>query len=282
MTEAYSMRKIQLGNWLLTAVFAVISLFFLLPLFWMLSAASKTEKDVWTFPIQWIPEKWNLIENFKEVWMGDVSFTLFYGNSLKISILTTLATLLISAMAGYALSKLKFKGSALVFSLMLAFMMIPEQATLVPRYIMIKELGLYDTHLSLILLSMFSSYFTFLLRQFMAGIHNDMLEAAELDGAGYFRIFWSVMLPLSRPILATVGIIKFIWTWNDYQGPLIFLYSTDLYTIPLGMQFFKEEFGTRISVMMMAAVSAVIPLLALFLALQKQVINGIAIGGVKG
>ncbi|WP_138756106.1 carbohydrate ABC transporter permease [Paenibacillus sinopodophylli] len=276
------MKKIQVSNLLLTLLFAALSLFFLLPLFWMLSAAAKTEKDVWTFPIQWIPDQWNFVQNFKAVWLGDVSFSLFYMNSLKISILSTIGTILVCSMAGYALAKLNFKGKGLIFSLMMAFMMIPEQATLVPRYIMIKEMGLYDTHTSLILLGLFSSYFTFLLRQFMLSIHSDMLEAAELDGAGFFRVFWSVVLPLSQPILATVGIIKFIWTWNDYQGPLIFLYSNDLFTIPLGMQFFKEEFGTRISVMMMASLSAIVPLLALFLLLQKQVINGIAIGGVKG
>jgi multiple sugar transport system permease protein len=276
------MKKVQVSNLLLTLLFAALSLFFLLPLFWMLSAASKTELDVWTFPIQWIPEQWNFVQNFKAVWMGDVSFSLFYLNSLKISVLSTIGTILVCSMAGYALAKLKFKGKGLIFSLMMAFMMIPEQATLVPRYIMIKEMGLYDTHTSLILLGLFSSYFTFLLRQFMLGIHSDMLEAAELDGAGFIRVFWSVVLPLSQPILATVGIIKFIWTWNDYQGPLIFLYSNDLFTIPLGMQFFKEEFGTRISVMMMASLSAIVPLLILFLLLQKKVINGIAIGGVKG
>lgn len=275
-------KKVTPGNLLLTALFAVLSVFFLMPLVWMLSAASKTEREVWTFPIQWIPQDWNLIANFKAVWMGDVAFGLFYMNSVKIALISTIATIVISAMAGYALGKLNFKGRSLIFTLMLAFMMIPEQATLVPRYIMIKELGLYDSHAALILMGMFSSYFTFLLRQFMVGIHNDMLEAAELDGAGFFRIFWSVVLPLSRPILATVGIIKFIWTWNDYQGPLIMLNSTRLYTIPLGMQFFKEEFGTQISVMMMASVAAIVPLLVLFLALQKQVIDGIAIGGVKG
>lgn len=275
-------KKIMPGNLLLTALFTVLSAFFLMPLVWMLSAASKTEREVWTFPIQWIPQDWNLIANFKAVWMGDVAFGLFYMNSVKIALISTIATIVISAMAGYALGKLDFKGRSLIFTLMLAFMMIPEQATLVPRYIMIKELGLYDSHAALILMGMFSSYFTFLLRQFMVGIHNDMLEAAELDGAGFFRIFWSVVLPLSRPILATVGIIKFIWTWNDYQGPLIMLNSTKLYTIPLGMQFFKEEFGTQISVMMMASVAAIVPLLVLFLALQKQVIDGIAIGGVKG
>lgn len=276
------MKRVFWSRALLTAVFGMLSLFFLIPLFWMLSASAKTEKDVWTFPIQWIPEQWNFISNFKTVWMGDVSFGLFYGNSLKIALITTLATLLISSMSGYALSKLPFKGQAFIFGILMSCMMIPDQATLVPRYIMMRWFGLYDTHAALILPGMFAIYFTFLIRQFMLGVHNDLLEAAELDGAGFVRIFVSIMLPLSRPILATVGIIKFIWTWNDYQGPLIFLYSKKLFTIPLGMQFFKEEFGTHISVMMMASLSAVLPLLILFLLMQKQVINGIAIGGVKG
>lgn len=277
-----TLRKLNLGRIVLTVLLGALSVFFLLPLLWMISAASKTEKEVWTFPIQWIPKEWHFAENFRTIWMGDVSFGLFYFNSVKIAVISTLVSLIICAMAGYALAKLDFKGKGIVFGAMMAFMMIPEQATLVPRYIMIKEFGLYDTHAALILMGMFSSYFTFLLRQFMLGVHNDLLEAAELDGAGFYRIFWSVMLPLSRPILATVGIIKFIWTWNDYQGPLIMLNSTKLYTIPLGMQFFKEEFGTRISVMMMASLAAIIPLLVLFLVLQKQVIQGISIGGVKG
>ncbi|MCL6456662.1 MAG: carbohydrate ABC transporter permease [Gorillibacterium sp.] len=276
------MRKLSVSKLFFTAFFALLSVFFLLPLIWMLSAAAKTEKDVWTFPIQWIPEHWNFINNFKTVWLGDVSFGLFYLNSFKLAIISTLATMLISSMAGYALSKLTFTGKGILFSLLLSFMMIPEQATLVPRYIMIQRMGLYDTHTAIIILSMFSIYFTFLIRQFMMGIHNDMLEAAELDGAGYLRIFWSVMIPLSRPILATVGIIKFIWTWNDYQTPLIFLYTKHLFPIPLGMQFFKEEFGTRISVMMMAALAAIVPLLILFILLQKHVIKGISVGGVKG
>jgi multiple sugar transport system permease protein len=248
----------------------------------MLSAAAKPENEVWTFPIQWIPETWNFANNFREVWMGKVPFYLFYYNSFKISITVTLATLLFSSMAAYAFAKLQFTGKHLLFGLLLSFMMIPEQATLVPRYLMVRWLGLYDTHAGVVFLLMFSIYFTFLIRQFMMGIHNDLLEAAQLDGAGYFRTYWQIVLPLSRPILATVGIIKFIWSWNDYQTPLIFLFSKQLFPIPLGMQYFKEEFASSIAVLMMASLSAIVPLLALFLLLQRQVIKGISLGGVKG
>lgn len=274
--------KINWGKLITTVLMGLLSLCFLLPLVWMLSAASKVEKDVWTFPIQWIPETWNFINNFKEVWMGKVPFYMFYLNSIKIALIATLATLIISSMAGYAFSKIDFKGKHLLFGLLLSFMMIPEQSTLVPRYLLIKWLGLYNTHSAIILLLMFSIYFTFLFRQYMMGIHNDLLEAAQLDGAGYFRIYRQIMIPLCKPIIATVGIIKFIWTWNDYQTPLIFLMSKEKFPIPLGIQFFKEEFATNISVMMMASLSAIIPLIIIFLILQKQVIEGIALGGVKG
>jgi multiple sugar transport system permease protein len=265
-----------------TIVFGAFSILFLIPLVWMLSAASKPESEVWTFPIQWIPQTWNFYANFQKVWFGNVPFSLFYFNSIKIAIIATLSTMVFSSMAGYAFAKLRFTGKPVLFGLLLSFMMIPEQATLVPRYMMIKWLGMYNSHAAIIFLLMFSTYFTFLIRQFMIGIHNDLTEAAELDGAGYFRIYWQIMLPLSKPILATCGIIKFIWTWNDYQTPLIFLVSKELFPIPLGMQYFKEEFSANISITMMASLSAIVPLLALFLILQRHVIKGISLGGVKG
>lgn len=275
-------RKFDVVKLVNTVLFGVLSIFFLLPLIWMLSSASKPENEVWTFPIQWIPKTWYFTHNFKEVWLGQVPFYQFYLNSIKISVVVTLATILCSSMAGYAFAKLKFSGKGWLFGILLSFMMIPEQATLVPRYLMIKYMGLYDTHWAIYLLLMFSTYFTFLIRQFMMSIHNDFLEAAELDGAGYFRTFWQIVLPLCKPILATVGIIKFIWSWNDYQTPLIFLYTKSLFPIPLGMQYFKEEFGTSVSILMMASLSAIVPLLILFLVLQRHVIKGISLGGVKG
>jgi multiple sugar transport system permease protein len=161
-------------------------------------------------------------------------------------------------------------------------MIIPAQATLVPRFLLVRWFGLYDTHASLILMDMFSIYFTFLLRQFMMGVNNDFIEAARIDGAGHFKIFCSIMLPLCKPIIATVGIIKFIWSWNDYQNPLIFLISRELYTIPLGMALFRDDYTNNYAIMMMASLSAIVPLFIVFIALQKHVIKGIALGGVKG
>jgi len=259
-----------------------LSVFFLIPLIWMTSAAFKFETDVMMFPIQWIPEKINVVYNFKAVWMGSVPFYVFYFNSAKIAVSVTAITLLFSSMAAYSLTKLRFRGRDLVFVLLLSYMIIPEQATLVPRFLLIRWLGLYDTHAALVLMGMFSIYFTFLLRQFMMSVNNDFIEAARIDGAGHFKVFWSIMLPLCKPVLATVAIIKFIWSWNDYQNPLIFLISRDLYTIPLSMSLFRDDYTNNYAIMMMASLSAIIPLFIVFIVLQKHVIKGIALGGVKG
>ncbi|SFE04289.1 multiple sugar transport system permease protein [Paenibacillus catalpae] len=272
----------KLSKSIITVLLGAFSLMFLTPLVWMVSSALKFEKDVMRFPIQWIPEKINVIYNFKSVWMGRVPFYDFYWNSLKVAIITTVITLLISSMSAYALTKLRFRGRHMIFLAMLSFMIIPDQATLIPRFLIIRWLGLYDTHAAIILMSMFSIYFTFLLRQFMSDISDEYLEAARIDGAGHLRTFFSIMIPLCRPVLATVAIIKFIWTWNDYQNPLIFLLSKKLYTIPLGITLFRDDYTNNYAIMMMAALSAIIPLLAIFIIMQKQVINGIALGGVKG
>jgi multiple sugar transport system permease protein len=267
---------------IVTIILGIISIAFLIPLIWMLSTSAKFESDVMVFPIEWVPTRWNFVENFKAVWMSEVPFTTFYLNSLKLATITTLVTIVVSSMAAYSFSKLRFPGKSILFGLLMAFLMIPEQATLVPRYIMIKWFGLFNTHEGLILMAMFSIYFTFLMRQYMVGISDEYIEAAKIDGAGYFKIYWKIMLPLSKPILATVGIIKFIWVWNDYQNPLIFLYNEKLYPITLGMQYFKTEYSENYAVMMMASLSAILPLLIVFIILQRSVIAGISLGGVKG
>ncbi|UKS26882.1 carbohydrate ABC transporter permease [Paenibacillus sp. HWE-109] len=277
-----SRKRQKMIRWITTIVMGAVSVLFLAPLLWMLSTAAKYEKDVMVYPIQWIPQKFNFVNNFREVWMDSVPFGWFYLNSLKLALLMTVLTLIISSMSAFPLAKLQFKGKNLTFGLLLSLMIIPGEATLVPRYLLLKWLHLYNTHTGLIFMGMFSIYFTFLLRQFMLSIHTDFIEAAKMDGAGYWLLYWRIMLPLSKPILATVGIIKFIWSWNDYQGPLIFLISRKLYPIPLGLQLFKTEFADNYSLLMMASLSAIVPLFIVFIVLQKQVIQGISLGGVKG
>lgn len=276
------MKKVKVSKVIGTILVGMLSLLFLSPLLWMLSSSAKIEKDVMKYPIEWIPREWNLIENFKTVWLGNIPFDLYYINSIKIAVITTLITLIISSMAAYSFAKLNYPFKNTLFIVLLSFFLIPTESTLVPRFILINWLGLYDSHEGIMLMLAFSIPITFLMRQFMLGIDTEFIESAKVDGAGHFRIYWQIMLPMVKPILATGGILKFIWTWNDYQNPLIFLSSDELYTIPLGIQAFTSEYGTSYATTMMAAVSAIVPLMIVFFILQKQVIDGITIGGVKG
>lgn len=255
---------------------------FLLPFAWMLSTSFKIEADVFKYPIEWIPKRWNGWENYKEVWFGKYPFWLYYLNSIKVSVLTTLVSAFVSSLAAYGFSKIDFPAGRWLFLLVLATYMVPQQAILVPQFILYRYIGLFDTHIGLVLLGSFSVLGTFMLRQFFMGVHSDYIDSAKIDGAGHFRTFWSVALPLVRPAVATYAILRFIWTWNDYQNPLIFLKSDRLYTIQLAMQKFSTINGEFYSLIMAAAVSAILPLLIVFLIGQKQVIEGISLGGVKG
>ncbi|WP_261302930.1 carbohydrate ABC transporter permease [Paenibacillus andongensis] len=265
---------------LLTILMFIIGILFMSPFLWMISASMKPEADVFLYPIQWIPKHWNLIENYKTVW--STKFSLYYWNSIKVSVLTTALSVLLSSMAAYAFSKIKFRGRHVLFVLVLAIYMIPSQAILVPQFLLFRWMGLFDSHFGLILLGSFSVLGTFMLRQFYMGIHEEFIESARMDGAGHVRIFFSICTPLVRPAIATYAILRFIWTWNDYQNPLIFLRTKDLFTLPLGIRSFADLNGEFYSLIMAASVSAIVPLLIIFIIGQKQVIEGISMGGVKG
>jgi multiple sugar transport system permease protein len=267
---------------IITVIMLVCSVLFLLPFVWMLSTSFKIEADVFKFPIQWIPERWNGFKNYQEVWFGDYPFYVYYWNTIKVTVITTCVSVVVSALAAYGFSKVRFPFGKFLFIIVLATYMVPPQAILVPQFILFRKIGLFDSHFGLILLGSFSVLGTFMLRQFFMGIHNDFIEAAKIDGAGHWRIFWSIALPIVKPAIATYGILRFIWTWNDYQNPLIFLRTDSLLTIQIAMQKFTTINGEFYSLIMAAAVSAILPLVIVFIIGQKQVIEGIALGGVKG
>jgi multiple sugar transport system permease protein len=275
-------KRIDIPKVIVTVIMLAGSLLFLLPFFWMISASFKLEGEVFTYPIQWIPKQWNAIHNYTEVWVGRFPFYKYYWNSIKVSVITTFISALVSAMAAYGFSKVQFNAGKYLFIIVLATYMIPSQAILIPQFILYRYIGLFDNHAGLILLSSFSVLGTFMLRQFFMGIHNEYIESAKIDGAGHWTIFSKIGVPLVRPAIATYAILRFIWTWNDYQNPLIFLRTDKLYTIPLAMQKFTSINGSFYSLIMTAAVSAIIPLLIVFIIGQKSVIEGIAMGGVKG
>ncbi|MEI7025993.1 carbohydrate ABC transporter permease [Paenibacillus sp. y28] len=275
-------KSFHLPRLLLTLLMLVLGVLFLLPFIWMLSASFKPESDVFKYPIEWIPTQWNLIENYKEVWLGDRPFWIYYVNSIKVTVLTTIISSLVSALAAYGFAKIQFKASKGLFFVVLATYMVPSQAILVPQFILYRMIGLFDSHFGLILLCSFSVLGTFMLRQFFMGLHNEYIESAKIDGASHLRIFLSIAFPLVRPAVATYAILRFIWTWNDYQNPLIFLRSDKLFTIPLAVTKFTSMSGEYYSLIMAAAVSAIVPLLIMFVIGQKHVIEGISVGGVKG
>ncbi|MEH7490704.1 carbohydrate ABC transporter permease [Neobacillus niacini] len=275
-------QRLDIRKLIVTFIMVLIGIAFLMPFLWMISASFKVEEEVLSFSIKWIPQNWNAVENYKEVWTGSMPFLLLYWNSIKVTVLTTLVSCTISCLAAYGFAKINFKGRDFLFLIVLATFMIPPQTLLVTQFLLYRWLGLYDTHTGLILLNSFSVFGTFMLRQFYLGISNEIIESARMDGAGHFRIFASICLPLVRPAIATYAILRFIWTWNDFQNPLIFLRSKELYTIQLGVQSFSDQHGSVYSLMMAASVSAILPLLIIFVIGQKNVIEGIQLGGVKG
>ncbi len=267
---------------LITLFLLVFSIVMVLPFIWMISTSMKYEVDVFTFPIQWIPTKFRIIENYKEVWFGDAPFTLYYFNSIKITVITTVLSLLISSMAGFAFSKLKFPGRDKIFLLIIATMIIPDQVTLIPRFLYFKWLHLFDTHISLIISMLFSQSSIFFITQFMKSLPAELSDSAKIDGAGTFRTFWNIILPLAKPAIATMAIIKFIWSWNDYQNVLIFITNSKLFTIQIGVRMFTDKYGSFYSLIMAASVSAIIPLFIVFAIGQKYIIDGLTAGSVKG
>lgn len=276
------LKKIKLMNIIFTILFLCIGFMMLTPLLWMISSSAKVEIDVFKFPIEWIPRKLNLVENYKAVWFGEYNFFKYYYNSIKIALLSTFFQVLFSALGAYGFTKVKFKGRDTLFLIYLATMMIPDQVTIVSKFLILQGLGLYNSHLGLIMMLSFSVYGVFLMRQNMLMIPESLSESAKIDGAGHFRIFFQIILPLLKPSIATLAILKFVWTWNDYQTPLVFLNSENLYTIQLGMQQFASQSGVYYSLTMAAAVSAILPLLIVFMIGQRYIIDSIASGAVKG
>ena len=204
------------------------------------------------------------------------------GSALMLSVLATFFQVFVSALGAYGFSKIQFKGRDALFLAYLATMMIPPQVTIVSQFIITRQLGLYNTHAGLIAMLAFSVYGVFLLRQAMMAVPDSLSESAKIDGAGHVRIFFQIILPMVKPSLATLATLKFVWTWNDYQHPLVFLSSRELYTIQLGMKQFASESGSYYALTMAAAVSAIIPLVIVFLLCQRFVVDGIATGAVKG
>lgn len=265
---------------LLYAFLAIISLIMILPFLWMISASLKSELEVFGFPIKWIPSeiKWS---NYSKIWT-EMPFLTYYLNTIKIAVIVTLVQLFTCSLAAYAFSKIEFPGRDKVFLGYLCTMMIPYQVIMIPQFIIIRNIGLVDTHMSLILTAAFAPFGVFLFRQFFLGIPNELSEAARIDGCNEFLIYSRIVLPLAKPAAASLTIFTFVDRWNDFLGPLIYINSDSLKTLQLGMRNLQTELSSSYALLMAAAVCASIPTIIVYLLAQDFFVEGIAATGVKG
>ena len=272
--------RVGLGKTITYVLLIALAITMVLPFLWMLSASLKLDKDVFRFPIQWIPAEphWS---NYVRIWT-QIPFLTFFGNTAKLTIIITLLQLFTSSFAGYAFAKLQFKGRDIIFLAYIASIAIPWQSYMVPQFIMMRRLDLVDTHMALVLLQAFSAFGVFLMRQFFASIPNDIIDAARIDGLNEYKIYFQIMLPLSQPALATLTIFTAVFVWNDFMGPLIYLNSQSLKTIQLGLRMFILQYSANYALIMAASLVSLIPVIILFLAFQRFFIEGIASTGVKG
>ena len=269
-----------LKNVLIYTRLILICIVTLLPLVWMLSASLKLDKDVFRIPIEWIPSNpaWS---NYQRIW-EQVPMLQFTFNTFKITIITTIIQVLTSSFAAYGFAKCQFRGRNLLFLIYVATIAVPWQVYMLPQYSMMNSFHLVDTHASLILLHAFDAFGVFLLRQFCMGIPNELLEAARIDGLSEYGIYRRIVLPQMGPSIATLVIFTFVTNWNDFMGPMIYLNSTELKTVQLGIRMFMGQYSTEYGLIMAASVVSLIPVIVVFLIFQKKFVQGIATSGLKG
>lgn len=273
-------KKNKLGKILLYAILILIALIMLMPFAWMLSASIKFNKDVFVFPIQWIPDEpqWN---NYIKIWTK-IPLLTFIKNTAKLTIIVTILQLLTSSFAAYAFAKLEFKGKNALFLGYIATIAVPWQVYMVPQFMMMRSFHLNNTHLAIICLQAFSAFGVFLMRQFYQSVPDELCEAARIDGMSEYQIYGKIMLPLSKPALSTLTIFTFVGTWNDFLGPMLYLTKDDLKTIQIGLRMFITQYSAEYGLIMAASVVILIPVLIVFLSLQKYFVEGIASTGIKG
>jgi multiple sugar transport system permease protein len=259
--------------------------FFLMPLLWMLSTAFKSPDDIiqGLGALRWIPRPVT-IENFSNVLAKTEEFPIWRwtGNSLFISLSVTLLILVVDSLAAFAYARLRWKGRDGLFALLVATMLVPGQVLLIPSYLLIRWLHLFDTYGALILPAGAGAFGVFLLRQFFMTIPVELEEAARLDGCGPLGVFRHVILPLSVPALATLGVFTFMASWNAFEGPLIFTDSLNMRTLPIGITIFQGRYNIEYGPMMAAAALAAIPVTVAFLLFQRHIIKGISLTGLAG
>lgn len=262
-------------------VLIVGSFSFLVPFFWMVTTSLKDDAQIYTFPVEWLPKP-VMWENYARLFEQAPMWT-YLRNTFVLTFFGVIFSLIGSSIAAYAFARLRFPGRDVMFFIMLATIMIPSWATLIPTYIMFGKIGWLDTYLPILLPALFATPFnTFLLRQFFLSIPQELEDAAKVDGAGTVRCFLRIVLPMSRSALLIVGLFAFLYYWNDFLGPLIYLSSDNKFPISLGIMNFAGQQVQDFALMMGAATLAIAPCVILFFVAQRWFMQGIVITGVKG
>ncbi|UCC63371.1 MAG: carbohydrate ABC transporter permease [Anaerolineae bacterium] len=260
---------------------AVGSVSFTLPLFWMVSTSLKSNEQVYTIPTVWIPNPivW---ENYPQA-LNRMPFWIFLRNSCITSFVPVVGAVLSASLVAYSFSRVEWPGRDFWFMVLIATMMLPGQVTMIPVYVLYSKLGWIDTFLPLIVPWFFGgAFYVFMLRQFFTGIPMELSDAARIDGCSHLGIWWRIILPLSKPALTTVAIFTFLFTWNDFFGPLLYLKSERLFTLQVGLQYFREQYSVAWQELMAASTVVLMPTLVIFFVGQRLFVEGVTLTGLKG
>ena len=278
MAKQKKLRK-EPTNVLGSIVVLVGSFIMIFPFVWMILSSFKTVADVYSYPPKWLPSEWNL-NNFKKVFEM-IPFWTYYGNSILTSLLQTVLQIIISVLAAFALTKLRFPGRNFVFKFLQSSMFVPAVVTLIPTFLIVSKLNLVNTYAGIILPQILAAFTTMLIMSFFVSVPNELLEAARIDGCGYMGCLFKIMLPSSVSGITTAALFSFLGHWKSYQWPLIVTNSTNLRTLPIGLKYLVQESSSEYQVMMAAALMTVVPVLIVYSIYEKQLVKSITLTGIK-
>lgn len=273
-------RRFRKAHGITYLVLTLIGLFWIFPFFWMVLGSLKTQREIMRIPPTFLPKSPTL-GNFAR-WFTDLDFGTFFTNSIIVAVITTLGNLVFCSMVGYALAKIDFAGKKILFALVMVTLMVPSVATFVPLFVIITNLHMLNTYLSLILPFLTQPLGVFLMRQFMMSIPDALLEAGRIDGAGELRIFFQIVLPQCKPPMATLAVLTFLSSWNNFLWPLVAAQSNKMYTLPVALSLYSTgQQATDYSILLAGAVLVIAPILLLFIFLQKYFIQEVTMSGIK-
>jgi ABC-type glycerol-3-phosphate transport system permease component len=273
-------RRIYKENFLYI-IMMIFGFLMLVPLIWVVLTAFKTEPEIARLPITWLPESFLNFDNFVQMF-SEQPFARYFFNSITVAVISLISSTAIAVLAGYAFAKIEFKFKEFFFLLILSVFMIPAEVMVLPKYLMMAQIGWVNSYLGLAFPDLFTAFGVYLFRQFMSGIPDTYIDAARIDGASEIKILWHVVLPLIKPALAAFIIIKFMFSWNQFLWPLVIGQKQDMFTVTVGLVAFSGQWYNQWNLIAAATVLSIIPMLLIFVLLQKHLVQGLVMSGTKG